>query len=54
MKGEAPSSWRSWWARRADRGYVLEAGHVVLADEAQALVANPRVRSAYLGVGDAS
>jgi len=31
------------------RGYVLESGRVTLADEARALLANPRVRQAYLG-----
>ncbi len=31
------------------RGYVLESGRVTLADEAKALLANPRVRQAYLG-----
>ncbi len=35
--------------RVADRGYVLEAGRVVLADTAAALAADPRVRAAYLG-----
>lgn len=34
----------------ADRGYVLEAGRIVLADAAAALVADARVRTAYLGV----
>lgn len=33
----------------ADRGYVLESGHVALADEASALLANEAVRKAYLG-----
>ncbi len=31
------------------RGYVLESGRVTLADEAKALLSNPRVRQAYLG-----
>ena len=31
------------------RGYVLETGRVVLADEGAALLANPQVRKAYLG-----
>ena len=31
------------------RGYVLESGRVALADDAKALLANPRVRQAYLG-----
>ena len=34
----------------AHRGYVLETGHVVLADTAGALLANDHVREAYLGV----
>ena len=33
----------------AHRGYVLETGRVVLADTAQHLAQNPRVKSAYLG-----
>ena len=33
----------------AQRGYVLETGRVVLADEGAALLANPQVRKAYLG-----
>jgi len=33
----------------ADRGYVLENGHVVLSDTSEALLANEAVRSAYLG-----
>lgn len=35
--------------RLADRGYVLENGHVVLEDSGEALLANEAVRSAYLG-----
>jgi branched-chain amino acid transport system ATP-binding protein len=34
----------------ADRGYVLEAGTITLADEGQALIANERVKQAYLGL----
>ncbi|MET3353369.1 UNVERIFIED_ORG: branched-chain amino acid transport system ATP-binding protein [Xanthobacter viscosus] len=34
----------------AHRGYVLEAGHVVLSGTAQALSDDPGVRRAYLGV----
>jgi len=34
----------------ADRGYVLETGHVVLADKSEALINNEDVRKAYLGV----
>ncbi len=37
----------------ADRGYVLETGSVVMTDEAPALLADPRVRAAYLGEGAA-
>ena len=33
----------------ADRGYVLENGHVVLEDTGDALLVNEAVRSAYLG-----
>ena len=33
----------------ANRGYVLETGHVVMQDEAQALLNNPDIRKAYLG-----
>lgn len=33
----------------AQRGYVLETGHVVLEDEAAKLAANDQVRAAYLG-----
>ena len=34
----------------AHRGYVLETGHIVLADDAAKLLANEHVRAAYLGV----
>ena len=34
----------------AHRGYVLETGHITLADDAQKLLDNEHVRSAYLGV----
>jgi branched-chain amino acid transport system ATP-binding protein len=33
----------------ANRGYVIETGRIVLEDEAGALLANERVRKAYLG-----
>jgi branched-chain amino acid transport system ATP-binding protein len=33
----------------ADRGYVLQTGSIVLSDTAQGLLANPEMRSAYLG-----
>ena len=34
----------------ADRGYVLETGQVTLHDKSEALINNPAVRKAYLGV----
>ena len=34
----------------ANRGYVLETGRVVLADDAKALSQNEEVRKTYLGV----
>jgi branched-chain amino acid transport system ATP-binding protein len=34
----------------ADRGYVLETGRVVLSGQARDLLADPNVRSAYLGI----
>ncbi len=34
----------------AGRGYVLETGEVVLADTGQALLSNPEVQRAYLGM----
>ena len=34
----------------ADRGYVLETGRVVLEDTGAALLADPSVRAAYLGI----
>jgi branched-chain amino acid transport system ATP-binding protein len=33
----------------AQRGYVLETGHIALSDDAAALATNERVRKAYLG-----
>lgn len=35
----------------AHRGYVMEVGRIVLEDRAEALLANPEVRDAYLGGG---
>ncbi len=35
----------------AHRGYVMEVGRIVLEDRAEALLANPQVRDAYLGGG---
>jgi len=37
--------------QHADRGYVLETGSVVLHDTAPALLASPRIRRSYLGLG---
>jgi branched-chain amino acid transport system ATP-binding protein len=34
----------------ADRGYVLETGHIALADDAKKLRENPEVQKTYLGV----
>ena len=34
----------------ADRGYVLETGSIVLSDTGHALLANERVKAAYLGM----
>jgi branched-chain amino acid transport system ATP-binding protein len=36
--------------RIADRGYVLQSGRVVLADRAAALLENPQMKRAYLGI----
>jgi branched-chain amino acid transport system ATP-binding protein len=33
----------------SSRGYVMDSGLITLADEAKALLANPKVREAYLG-----
>ncbi|MCT4534487.1 ABC transporter ATP-binding protein [Halodesulfovibrio sp.] len=33
----------------ADRGYVMEVGNIVLADNADTLLSNPEIQSAYLG-----
>ena len=35
--------------RIARRGYVVETGEIVLVDEAEKLLANPKVKEAYLG-----
>ncbi|HEX5569349.1 MAG TPA: ABC transporter ATP-binding protein [Streptomyces sp.] len=37
----------------ADRGYVLETGSVAMEGEASTLLADPRIRAAYLGEGAA-
>jgi branched-chain amino acid transport system ATP-binding protein len=34
----------------ADRGYVLEAGRIVLEDDARALMVNDKVKKSYLGL----
>jgi branched-chain amino acid transport system ATP-binding protein len=36
--------------RAASRGYVLENGRIVLAGSSQALLVDPQVRTAYLGL----
>ena len=36
--------------KAADRGYVLENGEIVLTDNADALLENPHIRKAYLGI----
>jgi branched-chain amino acid transport system ATP-binding protein len=33
----------------ADRGYVMDSGEVTMSGEAKSLLADPRVRAAYLG-----
>ena len=35
----------------SQRGYVMDGGLITLADESNALLANPKVREAYLGEG---
>jgi len=35
--------------RLADRGYVLENGHIAFTDQASALLHDPRIRAVYLG-----
>ena len=38
----------------ASRGYVMESGRITLEGDAKTLLANPKVREAYLGeVGEA-
>ena len=34
----------------ADRGYVMETGRIAFSGSAQELIADPRVREAYLGI----
>ncbi len=34
----------------AERGYVIETGHIVLSGEASDLLADPRVQESYLGI----
>jgi branched-chain amino acid transport system ATP-binding protein len=38
----------------ADRGYVLESGHVARADSAAALAQDPSLEAAYLGGAEAA
>ena len=33
----------------ADRGYVMDSGEVTMTGEAKSLLADPKVRAAYLG-----
>ncbi len=40
--------------KAAHRGYVLETGSIAMTDAAEKLMADPRVRSAYLGDGTES
>ena len=35
----------------ARRGYVMETGRITLSDDAEKLLANPKVKEAYLGEG---
>jgi len=39
--------------KTAHRGYVLETGSIAMQGEAGELLADPRVRSAYLGDAEA-
>lgn len=34
----------------ADRGYVMETGHITLSGASEELIADPRIREAYLGI----
>ena len=34
----------------ADRGYVLETGRITMTGPAEELIADPRIREAYLGI----
>jgi branched-chain amino acid transport system ATP-binding protein len=34
----------------ADRGYVMETGKIIMSGTAEALIADPRIREAYLGI----
>ena len=34
----------------ADRGYVIESGHILLTDSAENLRENEEVRNSYLGI----
>lgn len=35
---------------QADRGHVLDVGHIIMTGPAQELLDNPRMREAYLGL----
>ena len=45
---DAPGDWRAALALAA-RAYVMESGMITLSGEARALLADSRVREAYLG-----
>ena len=34
----------------ADRGYVMETGRITMSGAAEELIADPRIREAYLGI----
>jgi branched-chain amino acid transport system ATP-binding protein len=35
---------------QADRGYVLDVGHLVMSGAAKELMENPRIKETYLGI----
>ncbi|MBX8827789.1 ABC transporter ATP-binding protein, partial [Ochrobactrum sp. SFR4] len=34
----------------ADRGYVMETGNITMQGSAEELIADPKIREAYLGI----
>ena len=52
--GAAGGAERRAGAEAGDRGYVLETGEIVLPGSAAELLADERVRAAYLGEGEAA